>query len=163
MVCAVRQNGPIGRAGDDLLFRTMPELLPEARKAYEQVFPERITCFQCSPELHIVNIPASSNLSSWRHELRHDAESAFWVLVWWAVNAQPDNGAKTCIPAALWAALNETSSEQRSCNFSDDALDPVYSPLLDLLNQLGKCVMYDFHWATKEPYTHPEFLHEAFQ
>ena len=165
MACAVRRNGPIGTAGAEAIFRTMPELLPEAHKAYGQVFPECIAHFQCGPEQDMVKIPAFSNPSAWCHDLCHDAESAFWVLVWWAVNAHPNDGTEneTYIPAVLWAALNDTSSKERFCNFSDHTLHPKYSPLLVLLNQLGESVMYNFHWATKEPYTHPEFLHEAFQ
>jgi len=163
MARAVRAGQPLGVVGDDLVFKSMPELSNMALNAYEQVFPDRLARFRQSPNKHFVEIKASADPSSWRHELRHDAESAFWLLVWWVVNASPQNGTMTKIPNGVWGPLVDTRVDVRTCKLPATALDPVYSPLGVLLNQLGDAVLHDFHWATDKPYTDPEFLHEAFQ
>ncbi|KAF8804271.1 hypothetical protein BYT27DRAFT_7107756 [Phlegmacium glaucopus] len=163
MARAVREGKPLGEPNALLDFQSMPELSDAACGAYAKAFPNRVSQFSTSPENHVVRIPPYSDTTSWRHELRHDAESAFWLLVWWAVNASPKDGAMTEIPNGLWEVLVGTQLDCRICHLPAIALDPAYSPLVNLLNQLGSAVLYDFHWATDTPYTDPEFLHEAFQ
>lgn len=132
-----------------------------ARVAYEKMFPDRLADFPHSPGYIHFRIKDHGKL--WRHELRHDAESAFWMLVWWAVHASPKDGVVTEIPCAVWARLDHTLFDPRKPDFPIDALDPSYSPLNDLLNKLGDALTDDLHWATEKPHTHPEFLHEVFQ
>ena len=166
MARAVRRGGPLGRFGAPAWFQKVPELSQKAQ-VYGDVFPERLTRFQQSPgspDDHIVRVGTHPDSSSLRHELHHDAESAFWLLVWWVVNAAAPTDDRTSeIPIGLWAAFVDTKADNRPWNIASDCLDPAYAPLSELLDQLGQALESDLHWATDTPYTHPEFLHEVFQ
>ena len=161
MARAVRQGRPIGNCGDKPFVRGMPELLPLAREAYERVFPDRLDRFPCD-DGHTVTIGDTSDVV-WHHELWHDAESAFWLLVWWTVTAYPEDSSMTQLPASLWTSFTDTLLDTRPCTFSSEAVHNGYLPLHELLTQVGNAVAHDFHWATQKPYNDPEFLHEAFQ
>src|SRR5271155_545496 len=161
MAHAVQGGGPIGDPGDPILFRSMPELFPQARQAYEQVFRHRITHFQCDEEYHLVTVGHASEVA-WRHSLWHDAKSASWLLVWWAVTAYPKDSSATELPASAWVEFNDTVLDSRHCIFPEETLHDEYLPLHALLTQLGKALASDFHWATQKPYNDPEFLHKVF-
>jgi hypothetical protein len=164
MARAIRVGRPLGEAGRLAQFMKVPELSQKAH-VYEVVFPDRLTRFQRSQgssDDHIVKISAPPDLSSWRHELRHDAESAFWLLVWWVVNAASD-GCTSQIPVEVWAPLVGATIDARSLDIPSSCLDPAYAPLSELLHQFRRALEDDLHWATDTPYTHPEFLHEVFQ
>ena len=117
---------------------------------YEDIFPDRLTRFQhspCSPDDHIVDIGAPPKSSS----RRHDAESAFWLLVWWVVNSAPADSCKSGTPIGSWATLIGTTGKIIFFGFPNSYLDPPYAPpLSELLRQLGqardnyRC----WHWAT---------------
>ena len=77
---AVRGGGPLGRLGGPAWFQMVPELSQKAQ-VYGDVFSDRLTRFQQSPgspNRHIVRVGAPPDSSLWRHELHHNAESAFW-------------------------------------------------------------------------------------
>ena len=165
MARAVRASRPLGNVRDVALFWKMPELSQKAH-VYGDIFPDRLTRFQHSPgspNRHMVDIGVLPDSSSWRHELRHDAESAFWLLVWWVVNAAPADGCTSKIPMELWSTLIGTTTDARPLIIASNCLDPAYAPLSELLEELGRELKHDLHWATDTPYTHPEFLHEVFQ
>jgi hypothetical protein len=61
------------------------------------------------------------------------AESAFWLLLWWVVNATPAGSDPTEIPIGLWGPLVDTKTDQRSPKISATDVDPAYSPLSELL------------------------------
>ena len=165
MARAARKGRPLGNVGDLAWYQTVPELSLKAH-VYGDVFPDRLRRFQHSPgnlNLHMVDIAAPPDSFSWRHELRHDAESAFWLLVWWVVNAAPADGCTSEIPCELWATLVGTFADIRPWNIASGYLDPAYAPLSELFHQLERFLKCDLQWATDAPYTHPEFLHEVFQ
>ena len=82
--------------------------------------------------------------------------------MWWAANATPDCCTSE-VPIGLWGPLVDTITDARSLNIPGHCLDPAYTPLSELLQQLGQALENDLHWATDTPYTHPEFIHEVFQ
>jgi len=177
MARAIRGRKPIGTTGRLAQYRKVPEL-SEMAHVYREVFPDRLTRFQHSPgspEQHMAKIgdelrhdtksdapqsDAPPNLL--RHELRHEAESVFWLLVWWVVNAVPD-GCTSQIPAEVWVPLVGKHADARPLAIPSSCLAPAYASLSELLNQLGEALGDDLYWATEIPYTHPEFLHEVFQ
>ena len=164
MARAVRAGHPLGEVGDPAWYMKVPELSQKAY-VYGDVFPDRLTRFHHSPgspSRHVVDIDALPDLTSWHHELHHDAESAFWLLVWWVVNAAPDDCTSE-IPAGVWVPLVDATVDARSLDIPRSCLDPAYAPLSDLLLLLGRALKSDLHWATDTPYTHPDFLHEVFQ
>ncbi|KAF9485744.1 hypothetical protein BDN70DRAFT_540112 [Pholiota conissans] len=67
------------------------------------------------------------------------------------------------MPAGLWACLDCTNRDIRPDILDRGFLDPAYSPLEGLLMDFGHTLRNDIFWATKEPFTHPEFIHEAMQ
>ena len=164
MARSIRAGGPLGVTGRIAQYMMVPELSQKAHM-YEDIFPNRLSRFQQSrgsPNDYIVRIGAPPNSSSQRHELRHDAESAFWLLVWWIVNATPD-GCRSEMPNELWVPLVGTTFDIRPLDIPSSGLDPAYSLLSELLHQLGEALTDDLHWATDEPYTHPDFLHKVFE
>ena len=72
----------------------LPQPSDEAHEVYHEVLRDRLERFPQPPEYHqgfLRPLPEGINRNyvkqlSWSHALRHDAESAFWLLVWWAVH-----------------------------------------------------------------------------
>jgi hypothetical protein len=165
MARAIRQGGPLGKDRKLLEYCGMPE---SSSEVYRKVFPDRLVKFPTS-ESFPVKINLRDDKKLWRHELYHDAESVFWLLVWWALQASPkDAEVTTTIPRWIWSTFaNTTEGDGRSCDIAQYTLDPSYEPLKGLLEQLGDAVVHDLHWATvqseSEACTHPEYLHEVFQ
>ena len=132
------------------------------------MFPDRLVKFPMS-ESFLVKLNMRDDKTLWRHELYHDAESVFWLLVWWALQASlKDAEVTTTISRWIWSTFaNTTEDDGRNCDIALYKLDPSYEPLKDLLEQLGDAVVHDLHWATvqseSEACTHPEYLHEVFQ
>ena len=46
----------------------------------------------------------------WRHEHDHDEKPAFWLLVYWAVRAQPERFQEEFIDCAIWPFLNSVAA-----------------------------------------------------
>ena len=76
-------------------FQPMPKLEGKLGQMYSSHFPDRMKNFQAAQEATnpiavIVDVTKKDNLESWSHALYHDAESVFWMMVWWVVNAIPE-------------------------------------------------------------------------
>ena len=94
---AVRTNGPLGVVEGCCVYTAVPEL---SDLAHGKMFLDHLANFQKSPG-HIVDIEDDGK--PFHHELRHNAESAFWMLAWWAVHAFPEGGTDvTQIPGNLY-------------------------------------------------------------
>ena len=117
----------------------IPELSQQACAAYGKNYPERLVRFNPGPP-HAVRIKGSINPSSLRHELRHDAESAFWLLLYWVLNAAAADGPTTSVPTELWVLFAGTQMDLRPLKIPAHALDPSYAPLSELLGQLGEAL-----------------------
>ncbi|KAF9473233.1 hypothetical protein BDN70DRAFT_937586 [Pholiota conissans] len=161
MARAIRMEGPQGEISDIITYPGVPELMPVARAAFERAFPDRLERFPSSPHTSVVG----TDQSLWSHRLYHDAESAYWLLAWWAVTASPLGHPKLLVDDAVWSGFNQPGIKEHARNYKllPDALDPLYSPLGPLLRSLGFFLRHDLFWASQEPHTHPEFLHEVFQ
>ena len=74
-------------------FPAMPKLQGKLGLSYSSQFPERMKLFQAAQDataaIQVVVDRRENSSSSWSHSLYHDAESVFWMLVWWIVNAIP--------------------------------------------------------------------------
>ena len=155
------------------------ELLPERLKEFPQ--PDYLHDYVVSVDDQAANCVATSgkidkdSLCSlpWSHELRHDAESCFWLLVWWAIHLCPESppssnsdifGYLTKIDLA-----NGTDPRVSFIQWLDTGtswLDPQYQELVPLFLQMADQLRGDLYWAkyggTAEM-KDPEFLHEALQ
>ena len=100
------------------------------------------------------------------HIVTSYVEFAFCLLVWWIVNASPANGCTSEIRLiGLLVPLVGTTNTRYLDISSNHDLDPTYTPLSELLLQLGQALEDDLHWhqTTDILYTYSEFLHEVFQ
>jgi serine/threonine protein kinase len=150
----------------------MPDLIPEARQRYQEVWPERLKRFPPDENDHQFKATPEGNKREWYHELYHDVESVFWIFFVWAVELRPDNKSEaTKIPKALWGTLVSTTARS---NIIFDAmntrgekwLDPTYAPLEGLLREMASHLISDLHWVSKEQPSQmadPSYLREVFQ
>lgn len=101
------------------------------------------------------------------HQLRFDAESVFWVLLWWSIQAQPKKpSALEPIEPTAWASLvdtNDTRNENFIRELDTNTLHSTYQPLYKLLNGMRKYLEGDLAFAKTGKRGHSEYLHEAFQ
>ena len=102
----------------------------------------------------------------WRHELDHDTESVFWLILYWAVCVQPQDGPKEAINAGIWGLLMgpvESRSDLLSSRFQN-ATHSIYRPLGILLQKLASILSVDRRWLdSSDPRNKPGYANEAFQ
>jgi hypothetical protein len=152
----------------------MPDLIVGAER-YKIVRKARSDRFPARPKDRQI-FERTTPEKDWYHELRHDAESCFWLLIWWAIHLRPDhNEVASKIRHTFWTDLVAPS------NAEDDArgglltkivekngwLDPVYAPLESLIQSMALHLQVDLHWwdIDKHPKEvgDPSYMHEAFQ
>ena len=86
---AARNMAPLQRTN---ILPGMPELIPEALERYRIALPDRLEQFPANKGKHLVE-PWEGDTREWYHELRHDVESIFWMLLHWVVVFRPENDA----------------------------------------------------------------------
>ena len=107
----------------------------------------------------------------WRHELDHDAESVFWLLLYWVVGAQPAECKKEDVSAFIWASLTGTVASRTALLRSlseEESLEELthstFRPLLPLVSNLAAFLVVDRHWLDKtEVRNNEQYIPEAFQ
>jgi hypothetical protein len=191
MARAAVKGYPIAN-GDTFSLSGLPQLSDRAYKVYKDVLPERLAEFP-QPSGNQARYPClleptePMNLQSieWLHKLHHDAESAFWLLVWWAVHIRPITGPNTLhgpgistVPSEVWMQL--TNIDTRTHTDSRPAflqslvlgntnwLDEKYQELGPLFEKMAMQIESDLHWANRAKGCPPEmlkpdFMHEALQ
>jgi hypothetical protein len=154
--------------------------LPESPKSYASFHLNRINKFrQCEGKRLVINpdeLEISNNDQSqgWKHELGHDAESVFWLLVYWAIVAQPQefkDHPMELIDAAVWTALTGNCQEREGlvlnlCNPDSrkGLTHSVYEPLGALIGKLASFLVVDRCWLpATDVRNDPEYLNEAFR
>jgi hypothetical protein len=107
----------------------------------------------------------------WARELEHDAESVFWLLVYWAAVAQPKDRPREDIGAVVWTHLMGNCEDRENLigNLSRSTsrkglTHSVYEPLKALICKLASFLVVDRCWLpATDPRNDPEYLNEAFQ
>ena len=155
------------------VFAAVPGI-PDSPDSYAKAHPKRVTIFQNFPKKKIFIDPDELNQSQdggWRHELDHDAESVFWLLLYWAMAVQPEGSPKENIKAHFWSALSDDheSRDRLLCGacveMSSNLTHSFYTPLQPLIRDLAAILVIDRHWLpasdlrTDDPY----YITEAFQ
>jgi hypothetical protein len=107
----------------------------------------------------------------WRHELDHDVESVFWLLLYWAMVEQPEGSPGEYIDSSSWALLLGDFKERetfilglRSGSLTNNVTHSVYAPLRPLIRDLAAILVVDGHWLPESDVRKcPEYICEAFQ
>ncbi|KAF9533042.1 hypothetical protein CPB83DRAFT_880209 [Crepidotus variabilis] len=156
---AVQQSGPL-RWKKNLTLEGMPSPPP----AYEHTFSHRVTKFPKSEDVCLRQNTQNGTLS-WQHALRHDAESIYLLLVYWALHIKSEGAPPDTFLPTLWGALisNDISQRQFLFDIQPQHLHPEFKPLSSLFSLLGPQLESDCHWATDEIMRDDEFIHEALQ
>ncbi len=169
---AVERRGPM-----PVVLAAVPGI-PDSPDPYAKVHPDRVKEFPGLKDKIIINPDLvcaesqKSQLKRWRHELEHDAESVFWLLVYWAMVVQPEECPKETIDATLWGNLVETFDHRQTLvsilsNLRGRLYNPThsfYKPLLPLIEALAAILVIDRHWLpASDPRNDLYYVNEAFQ
>jgi hypothetical protein len=155
---------------------------PEAYGAYGAAVPDRLRAFPKNIE-RLYRLPNDIRHNPFKHELQYDAESVFWLLLWWAISAYPADVAADDkkIDDRVWDALTkkQDADEDPRERFVDKPLDnilhPSYKHLETLLEEMAwqlrgdhekgeaQLKKQDANYEEDQSRKHPDYLHEAFQ
>jgi len=168
----------------------LPRLSDDAHQAYEEHLLERLQSFPQPPEnqdLASLMVPRDVDMSvdglrglPWTHELRHDAESVFWLLVWWAIHLRsPRDNPNSHGPSQirrdtyeLLVGVGPAMGKDNRVYFMAELaegqswLDPEYQELEPLFQQMARQLDGDLYWAKygdPKEMNDSEYLHEALQ
>jgi hypothetical protein len=95
--------------------RPMPKLDPEngAYKAYKAAVPNRLEGFPPNENEYYKNEEDILH-EPFIHKLQYDAESVFWLLLWWAIHACPEKATSPAheeINQSVWNILTGEQNE----------------------------------------------------
>jgi hypothetical protein len=165
--------------------KPLPQLTGNALTSYMKMVPNRIAKFGKDEQL-VYSVEEIVDTAPYSHRLSYDAESILWLLLWWAIQIQPDEPNSTnLIPGGLWAALTagQGKNDLRGSTFvlgSPAICHPDYRRLDKLLQSLfqqlsgyqeyvvlrGKGYKHKVIAGKETPEDtriQPDYLHEAFQ
>jgi hypothetical protein len=152
----------------DHVFYPMPQL-QDGHARYQEYLGKRLEEFPMNA-VETVELNSDSIISRFSYQLRHDAESAFWLLLWWAIQAKPEDDIqnKDRINNGHWCLLtdrgNEGDDDFRTyyvLKFPRTVCHAEYRELDALLRSTSIQLRGDHGLASSR--SHPEYLHEAFQ
>ena len=147
--------------------------IPNSPDDYAKAHPDRVQSFPGSekkilfdPELVVDN----ESHGGWRHELEHDTESVFWLLLYWAMVVQPKDRPREMIHTVSWNALNGNHEDRQGLLLKLPQIMPSnlihspYKPLQPLIRDLAAILVIDRHWVpVSDPRKDRYYITEAFQ
>jgi hypothetical protein len=145
--------------------------VPPSPEPYTWNHPNRIEKFPLEEDKLIRKPSPDSVNRRWRHDLEHDAESVFWLLLYWVVGAQPAQPAQENVTTSTWALLIGSVNERdvlitaiSSGRWEQLVAHSFYQPLSPLLQDLATILTVDRYWLdTSETRNNEEYVLEAFQ
>ncbi len=158
--------------------------MPLTDPKYVPTVPESPGCYARNHSDRIKDFPEKTKLlinpdeldqqpqdDGWRHELDHDVESVFWLLLYWAMVARPEGGEAGHIPAHAWTGLigdfkrrNWLVWELSSGDPPNNLTHSVYEPLWPLISSLAAILAVDRQWLPgSDVRKRPNYTCEAFQ
>ena len=143
--------------------------IPESPKCYTENHPDRIEDVSERVEVFVDSFNRPQN--EWRHELDHDVESVFWLLLYWAMVMQPEGGPGECLHAPTWMSLLGDFKDREGLvvvlsngEMPNNLIHSVYKPLWPLISSLADILLIDRHWIPgSNVRKRPEYICEAFQ
>ncbi|KAJ2918708.1 hypothetical protein MD484_g1715, partial [Candolleomyces efflorescens] len=142
--------------------------MPDAPDRYRTQHPERYAKFKPSSTQPIW-ISKEQDYKDWRHELDHELESVFWVLIFWLMSARPVGKANEPIANALWANFVGTWQDRNRVlssplPFDTRSFHSTFGPAINLANRLALTIKHDRFWLLQDDQRrHVDFTAEAFQ
>jgi hypothetical protein len=133
-------------------------MVPQSPECYALVHQNRIEKFPGETEEIQINPRELMNQSQgeWRHGLEHDAESVFWLLVYWAVVVQPKDcppNDRSNIDSRIWTNLIGDSEGREQLidlfsrgRFLKKLTHSAYEPLGGLISKLARFLVVDRYW-----------------
>jgi len=126
----------------------MPQLV-EGKTRYKSCVGKRLRAFKDPvKKMRSLEIPKNRKIEPFFHKPRYDAESVFWLPLYWAIQAEPTKSAgypKAPIQRADWTALTEGDKERdpRGQQFVyatafPSVLHPAYQELEELFALMAK-------------------------
>jgi hypothetical protein len=102
----------------------------------------------------IIDIPSDSALApnEFRHLLRYDAESVFWCLMWWCIQAQPE-GFPEDLSHEYWSNLTGVDDCRDGVfivRFPKGCLHSAYRGLATLLDDMRKHLAGDLDFSDQK-------------
>ncbi|KAI9459328.1 hypothetical protein F5148DRAFT_1016752 [Russula earlei] len=154
--------------------------IPQSCSPYATAHPDRVKEFSSliekqhfDPDLRCIDDKkVKKSRDEFRHELNHDAESVFWLLLYWAMVVQPENGHKEMIGTAPWSQLIGNHKTRNDLirrialpePLPDNLIHSLYNPLEPLIRDLAAVLVIDSHWlAATDPRKDLYYITEAFQ
>jgi hypothetical protein len=162
MARAVELGRPV-RPLEDLII--VPKV-PQSPAVYEDNHPDRIKTFPHSSRVLLDLSTGIPDLLTLRHELDHDSESVFWLLLFWVVGAQPEGKKDEPVNAPIWCGLMGSAEIRVGLlrGSLNRATHSAYQPLRPLLIDLAAILNVDRHLLPpSNPRNHPGYINEAFQ
>ena len=150
--------------------------IPDSPDEYSLKHPARTNKFSSSKKLILDPETVSSRSHQWRHELEHDTESVFWLLLYWAMVVQPKPLSKKviwpkeAIDSAAWAGITGDAEKRNALvsslahGFLSRVTHSFFNPLRPLIEGLAEFLVVDTHWLEQfDKRNQLEYLTEAFQ
>lgn len=153
-----------GYSKAEVISRPIPQL-GDSDQVYRRFLFERLETFP-SNELEVLFVKPGKLPSSFRHKLRYDAESVFWSMVWWCIQARPNGDNKgSKIKLNHWMRLTSAEDDRNSLinDFPTKSLHPEYQELETLLYNMAALLRGDYDFSQDNLRRQDEYLHEAFQ
>jgi hypothetical protein len=152
------------------IFAAVPGI-PESPHRYTEAHPDRVKKFPGSKnKIYIDPESVNPQPKRWRHELEHDAESVFWLLLYWAMVVQPEECAKEKIRASSWASSLGNFRDREAfvnCSLANHSIrltHPFYEPLHPLIQELAAILVIDsHHLEAPDPRKDTFYVTDAFQ
>jgi hypothetical protein len=161
----------------------MPQLEGDALKLYKNCVENRLDKFRLNEAVFYNTTKKTDIRERYSHRPSYDAESILWLLLWWAIQIQPDNGkSQDRIPGSIWVDLTGGKGELDHRGFflspeMPNICHPFYRELDQLLKSLFKQLSgyqefvtlraneYAMHSPKDQDDTRmdEEYLHEALQ
>jgi hypothetical protein len=144
----------------------MPDVDLRLRRCYQDMLTDRLEAFPTN-DMEILRVPSDKTAISnnFRHLLRYDAESTFWLLLWWCIQAQPE-GDTSEIGHSYWSSLIDEVDIRGIIfirSFPQSCLHSSYFELGPLLYDIGQHLQGDLEFSEDKEKKEPEYMHEAFQ
>lgn len=160
------------RAKGTYSFFPIPSLT-NGKELYQKHLQKRLDKFNNPMEKEEYrNSKEPLKLDPFIHKLRYDAESVFWLLIYWAMQAQPDDKKypEEGINSTYWRDLTSEQADTVTVDcrstlleVPEDIFHTSYAQLRPLFTQMAECLKGEGFFEEFDCKKEDEYLHEALQ